>query len=53
MWKRVDTLGDGVPASLLFGRDGREEAEDLLNRRSGLDDSPRLWKLSTSPVRIG
>src|SRR5579864_4931231 len=25
-----------------FGRDGREEAEDLLRRRSGNEDSPRL-----------
>ena len=25
-----------------FGRDGREEAEELLSRRSGSDDSPRM-----------
>jgi len=32
-----------------FGRDGREEAEDLLNRRSGLEDSPRLLEAFNQP----
>ncbi len=32
-----------------FGRDGREEAEDLLHRRSGVEDSPRLLEAFNQP----
>lgn len=32
-----------------FGRDGREEAEDLLHRRSGQEDSPRLLEAFNQP----
>ena len=34
----------------LFGRDGREEAEDLLRRRSGNEDSPRILGTFNEPV---
>jgi benzoyl-CoA 2,3-dioxygenase component B len=34
----------------LFGRDGREEAEDLLRRRSGNPDSPRILGTFNEPV---
>ncbi len=33
-----------------FGRDGREEAEDLLIRRSGHTDSPRILEAFNKPV---
>jgi benzoyl-CoA 2,3-dioxygenase component B len=33
-----------------FGRDGREEAEDLLRRRSGNPDSPRILGTFNEPV---
>jgi benzoyl-CoA 2,3-dioxygenase component B len=33
-----------------FGRDGREEAEDLLRRRSGNADSPRILGTFNEPV---
>jgi benzoyl-CoA 2,3-dioxygenase component B len=33
-----------------FGRDGREEAEDLLRRRSGDQDSPRLLSAFNEPT---
>ncbi len=33
-----------------FGRDGREEAEDLLQRRSGVEDSPRLLEAFNQPI---
>ncbi len=33
-----------------FGRDGREEAEDLLNRRSGDDDKPRILGAFNEPT---
>ena len=33
-----------------FGRDGREEAEDLLHRRSGVEDSPRLLEAFNQPI---
>ena len=33
-----------------FGRDGREEAEDLLRRRSGNVDSPRILDTFNEPV---
>ena len=33
-----------------FGRDGREEAEDLLRRRSGNEDSPRILGTFNEPV---
>ncbi len=33
-----------------FGRDGREEAEDLLKRRSGSPDSPRILGTFNEPV---
>jgi benzoyl-CoA 2,3-dioxygenase component B len=33
-----------------FGRDGREEAEDLLKRRSGNPDSPRILGTFNEPV---
>ncbi len=33
-----------------FGRDGREEAEDLLLRRSGVEDSPRLLEAFNEPI---
>ncbi|MDA1195335.1 MAG: benzoyl-CoA 2,3-epoxidase subunit BoxB [Planctomycetota bacterium] len=33
-----------------FGRDGREEAEDLLRRRSGNQDSPRILGTFNEPV---
>ena len=35
----------------LFGRDGREEAEDLLRRRSGNEDSPRILGTFNEPVQ--
>ena len=35
-----------------FGRDGREEAEELLERRSGHEDSPRLLEAFNYP-RLG
>ena len=36
-------MGDGLPAArAIFGRDGREEAEALLERRSGDADNPRI-----------
>src|SRR5881227_2556440 len=34
-----------------FGRDGREEAEDLLRRRSGNADNPRILGTFNEPVR--
>jgi benzoyl-CoA 2,3-dioxygenase component B len=34
-----------------FGRDGREEAEDLLQRRSGSEDSPRILNAFNKPTR--
>ncbi len=33
-----------------FGRDGREEAEDLLGRRSGNQDSPRILGAFNEPI---
>src|SRR5260370_8643759 len=33
-----------------FGRDGREEAEDLLRRRSATPESPRTLRTSTKPT---
>jgi benzoyl-CoA 2,3-dioxygenase component B len=33
-----------------FGRDGREEAEELLQRRSGNEDSPRLLEAFNYPI---
>ncbi len=33
-----------------FGRDGREEAEDLLVRRSGNEDSPRMLEAFNKPI---
>ena len=33
-----------------FGRDGREEAEDLLVRRSGDEDSPRILDTFNKPI---
>ena len=33
-----------------FGRDGREEAEDLLVRRSGNEDSPRILSTFNKPI---
>ncbi len=33
-----------------FGRDGREEAEDMLVRRSGDDDSPRILDTFNKPI---
>ena len=33
-----------------FGRDGREEAEELLQRRSGNDDKPRILGAFNQPV---
>ncbi len=33
-----------------FGRDGREEAEDLLQRRSGSEDSPRILNAFNKPT---
>src|SRR6266478_4403017 len=34
-----------------FGRDGREEAEELLTRRSGNQDHPRLLNAFNAPIR--
>ena len=34
-----------------FGRDGREEAEDLLRRRSGNADNPRILGTFNEPVK--
>jgi benzoyl-CoA 2,3-dioxygenase component B len=34
-----------------FGRDGREEAEELLNRRSGHRDHPRILNAFNAPIR--
>jgi len=34
-----------------FGRDGREEAEDLLERRSGDIDKPRILSTFNEPIR--
>jgi benzoyl-CoA 2,3-dioxygenase component B len=34
-----------------FGRDGREEAEELLHRRSGNADHPRILNAFNAPVR--
>jgi len=34
-----------------FGRDGREEAEELLTRRSGHPDHPRILNAFNAPVR--
>lgn len=34
-----------------FGRDGREEAEELLERRSGNADSPRILGTFNEPIR--
>jgi benzoyl-CoA 2,3-epoxidase subunit B len=33
-----------------FGRDGREEAEELLERRSGNDDKPRILNVFNEPI---
>ncbi|MBR58418.1 MAG: benzoyl-CoA 2,3-epoxidase subunit BoxB [Myxococcales bacterium] len=33
-----------------FGRDGREEAEDMLVRRSGNEDSPRILEAFNKPI---
>ncbi|MGH7907217.1 MAG: benzoyl-CoA 2,3-epoxidase subunit BoxB, partial [Candidatus Binataceae bacterium] len=34
-----------------FGRDGREEADDLLTRRSGHPDHPRILNAFNAPIR--
>ncbi|MDA0712805.1 MAG: benzoyl-CoA 2,3-epoxidase subunit BoxB [bacterium] len=34
-----------------FGRDGRDEAEDLLNRRSGNVDKPRILSTFNEPIQ--
>jgi benzoyl-CoA 2,3-dioxygenase component B len=34
-----------------FGRDGREEADELLTRRSGHEDHPRILNAFNSPIR--
>ncbi len=34
-----------------FGADGRDEAEDLLRRRSGNDDNPRILQAFNKPVK--
>ena len=36
-----------------FGRDGRDEADELLARRSGDEDKPRILVPSTSPPMSG
>jgi len=36
------SLGDGLSVQKYFGRDGREEADELLRRRLGDADSPRM-----------
>ncbi|HLY15816.1 MAG TPA: benzoyl-CoA 2,3-epoxidase subunit BoxB [Bryobacteraceae bacterium] len=33
-----------------FGRDGREESEELLERRSGSDDKPRILEAFNEPI---
>jgi benzoyl-CoA 2,3-dioxygenase component B len=33
-----------------FGRDGRDEAEELLRRRSGNEDSPRILEAFNEPI---
>ena len=33
-----------------FGRDGREEAEELLDRRSGNEDKPRILNTFNEPI---
>ena len=35
-------MGDGLHPAQYFGRDGREEADELLQRRSGSADRPRM-----------
>ena len=42
MSRKAATLGDGLHPAKYFGRDGREEAEELLRRRSGSEDAPRM-----------
>jgi benzoyl-CoA 2,3-dioxygenase component B len=46
-------VGDGLPAPRHFGRDGRDEAEALLERRSGDPTSPASSTPSTSPAPTG
>ena len=36
-----------------FGRDGREEAEALLERNSGDEDNPRILGTFNEPISIG
>ena len=36
-----------------FGREGREEAEELLHRNSGSKDSPRILGAFNEETRIG
>jgi len=43
-------VGDGLPAPRHFGRDGREEAEELLARRSGSPDKPRILNAFNEPI---
>ncbi|GIT71769.1 MAG: hypothetical protein Ct9H300mP28_15830 [Pseudomonadota bacterium] len=42
MLRKEDICGHGLSASSFFGRDGREEAEFLLERHSGDQDKPRI-----------
>ncbi|NUN14089.1 MAG: benzoyl-CoA 2,3-epoxidase subunit BoxB [Myxococcales bacterium] len=44
LWAMVYLLQD------YFGRDGREEAEELLERRSGQSDHPRLLEAFNQPI---
>ncbi|MCX8229547.1 MAG: benzoyl-CoA 2,3-epoxidase subunit BoxB [Planctomycetota bacterium] len=44
LWAMVHLLHE------YFGRDGREEAEDMLVRRSGSEDSPRILEAFNKPI---
>jgi benzoyl-CoA 2,3-dioxygenase component B len=44
LWAMVHLLHE------YFGKDGREEAEDMLHRRSGSEDSPRILEAFNKPI---
>ena len=48
--RRPAPLGDGLPAASLFGRDGREEAEEMLARHAGDADKPRTLEAFNEPT---
>ncbi len=49
MSRRAATYGRWSICSTYFGRDGREEAEEMLERRSGNPDKPRILQAFNQP----